>query len=228
MKRLWIVVVVLYSVLSLAKGQEVVTQQDSTAYYNFLVTPDTMILRYDSVPNPILADSAIIPPALRTAGFVPDPQKSLWYSIAFPGLGQIYNRKYWKLPIVYGGAMGITYAITWNNRTYREYMIGYRDIMDNDPNTNSYLDLLPYGVDPNSAWAQTTLKSRMNTFRRYRDLSIIVAVAFYAITIVDAYVDAQLADFDISPNLSMRVNPTLIESPYTARGDYGMSLAVNF
>ena len=137
MKRLWIVVVVLYSVLSLAKGQEVVTQQDSTAYYNFLVTPDTMILRYDSVPNPILADSAIIPPALRTAGFVPDPQKSLWYSISFPGFGQVLNRKNWKLPLGYGGALGITYAITWNYRSYIEYMLGYCDLMDNDLNTNS-------------------------------------------------------------------------------------------
>ena len=83
--------------------------------------------------------------------FKPDPQKSLWYAIIFPGLGQIYNRQYWKVPIVYGGVAGLTYAISWNGKYYRDYSRGYRDIMDSDPNTKRYEKLLPYSIDPSSS-----------------------------------------------------------------------------
>ena len=90
------------------------------------------------------------------------------------------------------------------------------------------MDLLPYGTDPNSAWARTTLRTGMNNYRRYRDLSIIIGVALYAISIVEAYVDAQLSDFDISPDLSVRVSPILIDNPETAKPNVGLSLAFNF
>ena len=159
--------------------------------------------------------------------FKPDPQKSLWYAIIFPGLGQIYNRQYWKVPIVYGGVAGLTYAISWNGKYYRDYSRGYRDIMDSDPNTKSYEKLLPYSIDPLSSEAQNLMKSKQNTYRRYRDLSIVGAVAFYAITVIDAYVDAQLADFDISPDLSMQVAPTLFQTPNSYKPSVGVQLNFN-
>ena len=159
--------------------------------------------------------------------FKPDPQKSLWYAIIFPGLGQIYNRQYWKVPIVYGGVAGLTYAISWNGKYYRDYSRGYRDIMDSDPNTKSYEKLLPYSIDPSSSEAKNLMKSRQNTYRRYRDLSIVGAVAFYAITVIDAYVDAQLADFDISPDLSMQVAPTLFQTPNSYKPSVGVQLNFN-
>lgn len=159
--------------------------------------------------------------------FKPDPQKSLWYAIIFPGLGQIYNRQYWKVPIVYGGVAGLTYAISWNGKYYRDYSRGYRDIMDSDPNTKSYEKLLPYSIDPSSSEAKNLMKSRQNTYRRYRDLSIVGAVAFYAITVIDAYVDAQLADFDISPDLSMQVAPTLFQTPNSYKPSIGVQLNFN-
>ena len=159
--------------------------------------------------------------------FKPDPQKSLWYAIIFPGLGQIYNRQYWKVPIVYGGVAGLTYAISWNGKYYRDYSRGYRDIMDSDPNTKSYEKLLPYSIDPLSSEAKNLMKSRQNTYRRYRDLSIVGAVAFYAITVIDAYVDAQLADFDISPDLSMQVAPTLFQTPNSYKPSVGVQLNFN-
>ena len=159
--------------------------------------------------------------------FKPDPQKSLWYAIIFPGLGQIYNRQYWKVPIVYGGVAGLTYAISWNGKYYRDYSRGYRDIMDSDPNTKSYEKLLPYSIDPSSSEAKNLMKSRQNTYRRYRDLSIVGAVAFYAITVIDAYVDAQLADFDISPDLSMQVAPTLFQTPNSDKPSVGVQLNFN-
>ena len=159
--------------------------------------------------------------------FKPDPQKSLWYAIIFPGLGQIYNRQYWKVPIVYGGVAGLTYAISWNGKYYRDYSRGYRDIMDSDPNTKRYEKLLPYSIDPSSSEAKNLMKSRQNTYRRYRDLSIVGAVAFYAITVIDAYVDAQLADFDISPDLSMQVAPTLFQTPNSYKPSVSVQLNFN-
>ena len=162
------------------------------------------------------------------AVWLPDPQKSLWYAFIFPGAGQIYNRSYWKLPIVYGGAVGLVYGISWNNRYYKEYAQAYRDIMDSDLNTKSYENLLPYGTDPNSSYAQNLMKNKHNTYRRYRDLCIVGAVAFYALTIIDAYVDAQLADFDISPDLSMRVRPTLLVTENTQKPSFGVGIGFNF
>ena len=69
--------------------------------------------------------------------WVPNPRKALWLAIVFPGGGQIYNRKYWKLPLFYGGFIGCVYAINWNNTMYRDYSQAYIDIMDDDPNTKS-------------------------------------------------------------------------------------------
>lgn len=123
-------------------------------------------------------------------------------SAIFPGLGQIYNRKYWKLPILYGGFVGLSYAISWNNRYYQDYFHAYKDIMDDDPETNSWHDFLRYGQDPetvDTAWLKDVLRRGKNYYRRYRDLSIIGTVALYAIGIMDAYVDAQLFDFEITP-----------------------------
>lgn len=149
--------------------------------------------------------------ALR-AMWKPNPTKATWYAIVFPGGGQIYNRKYWKLPIIYGGFTGCAYALSWNNTMYKDYSQAYRDLKDNNPNTNSYLDLLPpnYTIDP--ARLETLLKNRKDRFRRYRDLSIIAFVGVYVLSIIDAYVDAELSDFDITPDLSMRIEPIIIQS----------------
>lgn len=171
-------------------------------------------------------DSAIDSLLAVQPSFRPDPMKSIWYALAFPGLGQIYNRKYWKLPIVYGGVAGIAYAITWNGKYYNDYYNAYRDYMDSNPNTNSYLDLIPENYPEGQI--ESYLNSRQSTYRRYRDLSIIIGVAFYAITVIDAFVDAQLAEFDISPDLTMKVRPKLMEQPNTAEPSVGCALQVNF
>ncbi len=171
-------------------------------------------------------DSAIDSLRAVQLRFKPDPMKSIWYALAFPGLGQIYNRKYWKLPIVYGGVAGIAYAISWNGKYYNDYYNAYRDYMDANPNTNSYLDLIPENYPEGQI--ESYLNSRQSTYRRYRDLSIIIGVAFYAITVIDAFVDAQLAEFDISPDLSMKVRPKLMEQPNTSSPSVGCALQVNF
>src|SRR5690606_10619517 len=147
-------------------------------------------------------------------GFKPDPKKAVIYSAIFPGLGQIYNRKYWKLPILYGGFVGLSYAITWNNSHYQDYFDAQRALLDDNPdNDDIWKKMLPYGMDPGTAdrnWFSDVVKDRKNYFRYYRDFSIIITVALYGLGIVDAYVDAQLFEFDVSPDLSMRVEPVLM------------------
>lgn len=168
---------------------------------------------------------------LPKANFHPNPTRSVWLGLVFPGLGQIYNRSYWKLPIIYGGFAGCFYAIQWNNKYYKDYLLAYMDKMDSDPNTQSHLKVLPYNIDPESSYAETYLNQKQNYYRKYRDLSIIIAVGVYALSVVDAFVDAQLHNFDISDDVSMKIQPTLIENPQNATlasSALGMRFKINF
>jgi hypothetical protein len=163
---------------------------------------------------------------LARANFKPDPNKSLWLALTFPGAGQIYNRKYWKLPIIYGGAMGVAYAISYYGGHYNDYMRGYRDYLDTNPNTNYHLELIPQGYPESSAG--TYVKNRVNSYRRYRDIFIVVGVAVYALSVIDAYVDAQLADFDISTDLSMKVRPKLDFEQHTGKPTAACQMQIYF
>ena len=149
----------------------------------------------------------------------PDPQKALWMALVIPGGGQIYNRKYWKLPLVYGGFMGCLYAMSWNNMMYKDYSQAYLDIMDSDPNTKSYEKMLPMGYDITGKEDRfkEIFKNKKNHFRRFRDLSIFAFAGVYLLSVVDAYVDAELSSFDISQDLSMHVEPAMMQT-YTQEG----------
>lgn len=163
--------------------------------------------------------------------FNPEPSRAIWLSALFPGLGQVYNRRYWKLPIVVGAFMGLGYGTSWNNSMLREYTTAYNDIMDNDPTTHSYMDFFPSSVkeeDLDKTWLTSTLRSRKDYFRRNRDLCIICMVGVYLIAMVDAYVDASLAHFDISPDLSMQVAPALIHDSRSSFPGVGIQWAFNF
>ncbi len=143
----------------------------------------------------------------------PDPKRALWLAVVLPGAGQIYNRKYWKLPIVYGGFVGCIYAMQWNNQMYHDYSQAYIDLVDNDPSTQSYNQFLHLGTEINSSNAErykSLFKKRKDYYRRYRDLSFFILVGVYGLSIIDAYVDASLSEFDISDDLSLRVEPTVI------------------
>lgn len=141
----------------------------------------------------------------------PDPKKAVRYAL-IPGGGQIYNRKYWKLPIIYGGLLGCIYAWRWNGQMYDSYKQAYDDITDDDPTTKSYESFKHIKIDPNNLGQYTNLfKSRKDQYRRWRDLSIIVMGAVYALSIIDAYVDASLSKFDISEDLSLHVQPAYID-----------------
>ncbi len=193
------------------------------------VEADSVVM---SSPTIIFDDSTEVPPlTLELEKFKPNPTKAIIYSAIFPGLGQMYNRKYWKLPIVYGGFLGFSYAITWNGRYYKDYSNGYKDIMDDNPETDSWKNFLPYGMDPDQvdqAWLKDVMKRRKDYYRRYRDLSIIGAVAMYALGILDAYVDAQLFDFSIDSDLSLRVEPTIIKKTDYFANSVGIQCSISF
>ena len=151
------------------------------------------------------------------SAFKPDPQKAIWLGAVIPGFGQIVNKKYWKLPFVYGGFMGCGFAINWFSNEYQFYKTAYRDIIDTDPTTNSHMEFLEArGVTIEQVGGMSgytnSLKSYQDNYRRYRDLSILVSIAYYALTILEAYVDAELYDYDISPDLTMRFQPTVINN----------------
>ncbi len=181
----------------------------------------------------ILMDSTAAPAVDKVRTFNPDPQRALWLSALCPGLGQIYNRRYWKLPIVVGAFVGLTYGASWNNRMYKDYSKGYRDVMDDDPDTRSYMDFFPPTVkesDLDTAWLQKVMKNKRDYYRRYREICIIAMVGVYFINIVDAYVDASLAHFDISPDLTLDVTPTAIDaSAFGSRmPSLGLQCAISF
>jgi hypothetical protein len=148
----------------------------------------------------------------------PSPQRALWLALVIPGAGQIYNRKYWKLPIVYGGIMGCIYAMRWNNMMYKDYSQAYLDIMDDDPTTASYNQFLHLGAkitSSNEERYKTIFKNRKDYYRRYRDLSLFCLIGVYVVSVIDAYVDAELSEFDISRDLSLKVEPTVIKNNIT-------------
>ena len=143
--------------------------------------------------------------------FIPNSNRATWLALVLPGGGQIYNRKYWKLPIVYGGFVGCAYALTWNNRMYKDYSQAYLDIMDDDPNTKSYEDFLPASLDitGQESQYQERFKKRKDFYRRNRDLSIFCFIGVYILSVIDAYVDAELSDFDISKDLGLQLQPVI-------------------
>lgn len=168
--------------------------------------------------------------------FKPDPMKAVLYSAICPGLGQIYNRKYWKLPLVYGAYLGCAYAIAWNGNQYNGYSKAYKDFTDDNPNTDSWVNYLYYGWSRNpDNWTSSqksqftsALKGKKDYYRRYRDLSYIITVGVYALTMIDAYVDAQLFDFDISQDLSMRVEPVVFDKSAFNSRSVGLQCSIKF
>jgi hypothetical protein len=170
---------------------------------------------------------------------VRSPKKASIYAALFPGLGQIYNRKYWKLPIVYGGYAGLIYVLGWNNSQYKDFFQGYRIIaqytsaVGMKTEERKFLDNLiknPSISLDNPAtftYIATQLKSGKDYFRRNRDLTIIGIAALHVLSIIDASVDANLFDFDISDDLSMRIQPMPVNFG-NQNMVLGFNLSINF
>ena len=204
----------------------ILTQQDTLRLLDSANKP--LLSRNDSLH--LRKDSIKIAKKRDWATWRPNPKRAMWLALVLPGAGQIYNRKYWKLPIVYGGFVGCAYALRWNNQMYRDYSQAYLDLMDDDPNTQSYNQFLHLGAkidDSNKARYQKLFKSRKDTYRRWRDLSVFCLIGVYALSVIDAYVDASLSEFDISKDLSLRVEPTIINNNRERNPLKSNSLGIN-
>ncbi|NLB92935.1 MAG: hypothetical protein GX792_05890 [Bacteroidales bacterium] len=146
------------------------------------------------------------------------PRKATIYSAVLPGLGQVYNKKYWKVPVIYLGFGTIAYFINWNNDNYQLFRRGYFDLIDDDPETQGYLEIEAVrrnNYDLNNPThfnnLRTALMRQKDYFRRNRDLLFIGMVGFYGLNIIDASVDAHFFDFDISDDLTLKWEPSLMQ-----------------
>lgn len=146
----------------------------------------------------LFTDSAFVP----NSKLPHSPRKAALYSAVFPGLGQAYNREYWKMPLVYAAIGTCTYFFIDNMKTYKLFRDAYRLRMDGNPDTNDTGETAPYDTE--------SLKLNRDQFRQYVDYSVLFFILAYGLNIVDATVFAHLKNFDMSDDLSMKVTPTLI------------------
>jgi hypothetical protein len=165
---------------------------------------DTVILKKNVVPH--------------------SPRKASLYSAICPGLGQAYNKKYWKIPVLYAGFAGLGYSVYSNQKDYVRYRAAYRIRMDNDPAT---IDEFALTIKNNDR-----LLSATQTLHRWRDLSIFGTALLYLMNIVDATVDAHLFSFDVSDDLSLNFQPVSISTASLMNKQpvsvTGLSIHINF
>jgi hypothetical protein len=160
------------------------------------------------------------------ARFKAEPMRATMLAVAFPGLGQIYNRSYWKIPLVYAGFGGLIYSANFNSGNYAKYMRAYQDFTDVIPETKSYQEVIladpstydpvlyPETFDPSSAsYYKEGLLRMVDYYKRYRDLSYIGIAGWYLLSVLDANVDASLFNYDISDNLDLAIYPSLLSLP---------------
>lgn len=175
----------------------------------------------------VVAQDTLSVPVPAKHKFIAEPLKASMMAVVFPGLGQVYNRKYWKIPLVYAGFGGLIYSVSFNSTNYNRFMKAYQDFTDAIPETNSYVSLLP-NIDPatydpvlfpktyDPAIAsnyEDQMLRRVDYYKKYRDLSYIGIAAWYLISILDANVDASLFNYDISNNLDVAVFPSQVMLP---------------
>jgi hypothetical protein len=158
-------------------------------------------------------------------------------AVSFPGLGQIYNRKVWKIPLVYAGFGALIYSVGLNSKNYNIYIKAYQDFTDNNPNTISYQHLIaadPSTYDPvkfpsSYSYYKDAMLRMVDYYKRYRDLSYIGIAGWYLVSILDANVDASLFNYDISPNLNITLLPMQMSLPGGFIGaGLSVDLKVNF
>ena len=160
--------------------------------------------------------------------------KATTLAMICPGAGQIYNKSYWRVPIVVGGFATTIYCIDWNNRGYQRFQKAYRLLAEYEANPDPAL--YPNGSPDefNGRYSSSFLKNLRNSYRRNRDLCIILTAGLYIVQIVDAHVDAHMRDYDISKDLSVSLSPVVgysynRMSPYSGGGaTLGMSLGLTF
>jgi len=191
--------------LLFVKSSNPLFAQDSAS----AIEPDSLII-LEKNAEPIVSDTvAIISYAKRF-----DPQKALLYAAILPGAGQVYNKKYWKVPLVYGGFAFLGYYINLYNDNYRKYRSELFTVVNTTNLSASNLN-------------ETQLRSVIDRYRRERDLFIVFTGLWYALQIIDAHVDSHLKEFDLNPNLQVRVEPTFKQDAFMGR-QTGFSISIRF
>jgi hypothetical protein len=200
LKSFWASVLLLLTVTLPAICQE---SNDSTAV--FIGANDSLSINSDEVME-VVMDTLENRPA--TAAL---------YSAALPGLGQAYNKKYWKIPLIYGGGLVVGYFINYNHQLYKQYRDGLYAIIDEDDRT------VPFNPD----FDETFYRNRTSYWGRNRDLLMIAAVVVYAFNIIDAHVDAHLELFTVEDDISLNLEPS-IQQTAMQTNLYGFSLKLRF
>lgn len=172
-------------------------------------------------------------PTIDTTYFKHSPSKAMVLSAVIPGLGQAYNKKFWKIPIVYGALGGCVYWFCYSNSTFLDYRDGYISFMDKDPTTNFYktMDLRgldDYGNVTDASLVERELSTYKDAFDRNRSMALLSIVLVYALNIIDASVDAHLFNFDVSEDISMRVDPVIIPAKINSPNQYGLAWKIKF
>lgn len=161
---------------------------------------------------------------------VSNVKKATTLSLICPGAGQIYNKSYWRAPIVVGGLASMVYVIDWNNRGFQRFKTAYSLRADFEQNPDKY----PEGVSPdefNGRYSASYLKNLRDSYRRNRDLSLLLTAGVYIFQAVDAHVDAHLKDFDISDELSVELHPIFDYQHTQINGStpvFGVNLNITF
>ncbi|MDR2962694.1 MAG: DUF5683 domain-containing protein [Bacteroidales bacterium] len=146
------------------------------------------------------------------------PTRAIVYSAILPGLGQAYNRDYWKIPIIYAGFGGLGYGLYYYQGKYTTFRDAYNANRDNTTGTINI-----GGIE----YSLSNVRAGRDFYRRYRDMCIIGTSAWYLLNILEAYVYANLFDFDVSDNLSLHISPALM-STAQARIQPGLNLSFSF
>lgn len=177
------------------------------------VQPDSTITGDTTARNMTLSE-----PELKREPFI-TPKKKAMFSAILPGLGQIYNKQYWKLPIVYGGLGVAGYYLVKNTDDYNKYRRIYAGRLSG---REEYFQM-------ESQYTLEQIKIKQDEAREYRDLTVLFTVLGYGLQIVDALVFAHLKDFDISDDLAMQIRPTLTPNPFNFyRPAVGMGMVIKF
>jgi hypothetical protein len=156
------------------------------------------------------------------------PSKAAFYSAILPGLGQIYNRRYWKLPIVYGAIGTGVYAYVYNDDLYDRFRTAFKrrraGFIDDE-----FYDVNGSGIVPGSPdLSDEALQDAQERYQRDRDLALLVTIGLYAFNIIDANVDAHLKQFNVDNDLSLDIKPYLEYHPITSDPNYGIALTIKF
>lgn len=177
-----------------------------------------LVIMFLSVnPASVLCNQSFISTSLRNCGrdSIHSPKKAAMLSALLPGAGQAYNRKYWKMPVIYTAGAAGAYFIIENADSYKSFRQAYKYRLDDDPAT----------VDEYTQLSAQQLQVYRDSYRRNMELSVIFSTVVYLLQILDATVDAHLFDFDVTNDLAFNWRPVLM---YGAHLPYSVSAGVSF